>query len=313
MLTSLEGPAPVRPVLTTTVAKEFVHRAALADVFLTGWSAAAPDTFDISAQWPRCHSFYLSEHGLYDPLLLCETIRQTFPLLLHAAYGVPFGYQLSWSRFNYLVMPGPMRIHRTPAEISLRVQCSDIVYRGSLPAALTMRFEISRGDEFLAVASTAFRCLAPAVYRRLRPGRSDREQIFVDAPSPAPPLPHDVCGRERPQDVVLAPTDQERCWELRSDTGHPVLFDHPVDHVPGMVLLEAARQVAHACGDGRASGWPSSMDVRFSRYVEFDSPCRLTAEPAPSPQNDMNRTVRVEAVQDGRSCFDATVTTAPVR
>lgn len=312
MLTSLEGPAPAPSILTTTVAKEFVHRAALADVFLTGWSTTEPNTFHISAQWPRCHSFYLSEHGLYDPLLLCETIRQTFPLLVHAAYGVPFDYQLIWSRFRYSVTPESMRINRTPADISLRVNCSDIVYRGSLPAGLTMHLEISRGGALLAVANTTFRCHAPAVYRRLRPGRTDREQTFVDAPPPAPPLPHDACGRNRAQDVVLAPTDQDRRWQLRANTEHPVLFDHPVDHVPGMVLLEAARQVAHVCEDSRPPRWPASMDVRFSRYVEFDSPCWLTAEPVPPQQGSHGRTLRVEATQNGSSCFNATVTTVRI-
>jgi len=74
-----------------------VHRAALAEVFLTSWTESGPDSYRVSAQWPRFHSFYADadEGGYDDPMLLCETMRQTFPLLAHAAYGMPLGFALS--------------------------------------------------------------------------------------------------------------------------------------------------------------------------------------------------------------------------
>lgn len=74
-----------------------MHRAALAEVFLTSWTESGPDSYRVSAQWPRFHSFYADadEGGYDDPMLLCETMRQTFPLLAHAAYGMPLGFALS--------------------------------------------------------------------------------------------------------------------------------------------------------------------------------------------------------------------------
>ncbi|WP_260326976.1 AfsA-related hotdog domain-containing protein [Streptomyces sp. TLI_185] len=41
-----------------------------------------------------------------------------------------------------------------------------------------------------------------------------------------------------PADVVPAPTDLPGRWQLQVDTGHPVFFDHPLDHVSGMLLLK---------------------------------------------------------------------------
>lgn len=311
MLTTKERPASDRPALTRTVAKEYVHRAALAEVFLTGWNKVGSHNFTVTAQWPRSHSFYSSESRMHDPLLLCETVRQTFPLLTHVAYDVPFGYQLSWSRFQYAVNREAMRTASTPAEIELHVTCSDIRYFRSLPTMMSMHIEAVRDGSLLAMASTRFGCHSPAVYKRLRAGRADVAQAFANAPHPTQPVSRSVVGRHRLQDIVLSPTPDDGRWQLRVDTDHPVLFDHPVDHVPGMLLLESIRQAGHALQPSWASMIPTSMDVSFSRYVEFDSPCWIEAEPtepageaAPGPA--ARRALRVNAVQNGGLAFTAT-------
>ncbi|MGW1769961.1 AfsA-related hotdog domain-containing protein, partial [Streptomyces sp. NPDC002073] len=220
---------------------------------------------------------------------------------------------------------------RTPAELQIHVTCTDIKYRRGLPVGLTMHYEVMRGDLLLAVASTAFNCHTPALYQRLRVGRGNVSQMFWNVPEPAPPLSKELCRRDRMQDVVLSPTGEADRWQLRVDTSHPVLFDHPVDHVPGMLLLEAARQAAFACtpataayadpsADAAGSSatpaqgpcWPVSMDVGFRRYVEFDSPCWITAEATRPQTAGHDRGLRVTAVQgdDPTPAFTATVALA---
>ncbi|MFF4922457.1 ScbA/BarX family gamma-butyrolactone biosynthesis protein [Kitasatospora sp. NPDC001261] len=301
------------PVLTTTVAREYVHRAAFSEVFLSGWRSTGQDTFVVTAQWPRSHSFYLSEHGLHDPLMLCETVRQTLLLLTHTAYGVPFGHQMSWSHFSYELSPGApaMSITNAPAEIELHVTASEISYRRSVPVAMTMDFQVLRDGVPLATASTRFGTHAPALYQRLRTGRGDVERMFADAPAPTTPVTPSTVGRDRARDVVLTPTDQSGRWQLRVDTAHPVLFDHPVDHVPGMVLLEAARQALHSLEPGRSGTVPVSMDAVFHRYVEFDSPCWIKTT-SNAPHSGEGRCVTVTAWQNERLAFFAKVATAPL-
>lgn len=96
--------------------------------------------------------------------------------------------------------------------------------------------------------------------------------------SPAgPPVdPHRV-DRTSPDDVVLSPVAGGRPgrWMLRVDPAHPVLFDHAVDHAPGMLLLEAARQAAHAVGGGSSTVF--GMRTHFARYVELDAPAVVVA------------------------------------
>ncbi|MYV65386.1 transcriptional regulator [Streptomyces sp. SID2131] len=284
-----------------------MHRAALSEVFLTGWEKAGADTYTVSAQWPRSHSFYVPEHGMHDPLLLCETVRQTFPLLTHVAYGVPFGYQLSWSRLQYTINPQALRIERTPADLQIHAMFSDIRYHRQLPAMMTMHLEVVRNGSLVAMVSTRFGCHSPAVYQRLRGGRSDIGEVFVNAPQPPQPVSRSSVGRLRKQDIVLSPTEERRRWQLRVDTSHPVLFDHALDHVPGMLLLEAVRQASHAMQPLGRPAMPVSMDISFNRYVEFNEPCWIEAEPADDAASSAaRRTVRVNALQGGTFAFNAT-------
>ncbi|MEV0887792.1 ScbA/BarX family gamma-butyrolactone biosynthesis protein [Streptomyces microflavus] len=307
MLTTSDRLAARRPALTTTVAKEYVHRAALAEVFLTGWEKTGSDAFTVSAQWPRSHSFYVPEHGMYDPLLLCETVRQTFPLLTHVAYDVPFGHQLSWSRLQYSISPQALRMGKAPAEIEVHAVFSDIRYHRSLPAMMTMHLEVIRDGSPAAVVSTRFGCHSPTVYQRLRTGRGNAREVFASAPHPAEPVSRTSVGRLRKEDIVLSPTQNPGRWQLRADTSHPVLFDHPVDHVPGMVLLEAVRQAGHASYPSWGTRIPTSMDISFHRYIEFAEPCWIEAEQAAEqPAADTRRTIRVNAVQGDTYAFNAT-------
>ncbi|WP_185832165.1 ScbA/BarX family gamma-butyrolactone biosynthesis protein [Streptomyces sp. WAC 04229] len=309
MLRSPERAGEAPPaVLTTTVPKEYVHRAAVSEVFLTGWQRTGADDFTATAQWPRSHSFYRTSRTRYDPLLLCETVRQAPALLMHAAYLVPFGHQMIWTRFRFTANLHALRIERRPAELQLHVTCSEMRRIRGVPAAVTMEFQVMRGSVPLGSATTSFTCHSPAVYRRMRGDRGDAARIFDEASEPAPPLPPSEVGCRFSEDVVLspsAPPGRPGPWTLRVDTSHPVLFDHPVDHVPGMLLLEAVRQATHALDSKNDMGIPTEMDVEFHRYVEFDSPCTITAEPQPSHPADPRHTVRIRGVQGEATAFTA--------
>lgn len=314
MPTTVESHVEAQPELTRTVAREYVHRAALSEVLLSGWSKAGEDAFSATAQWPRSHSFYGSEHGLHDPLLVCETVRQTSTLLAHVGYHVPLGYHLSWSRLQVAVNPHALRIEPTPAEVRLHATCSDIRYHRSVPITMSIHLEIFRDRTLVAMASVRFASHSPAVYQRLRSGR-DVAEVFAKAPQPPEPVSRTTVGRHRKQDIVLSPTPDRLRWQLRVDTSHPILFDHPLDHVPGMLLLEAVRQAAHAMEPARAGVvLPASMDISFNRYVEFDEPCWIEAEPAPvtTPPPGMRSKVRVNAVQNGFFALNASVELAGV-
>ncbi|MDJ0382873.1 ScbA/BarX family gamma-butyrolactone biosynthesis protein [Streptomyces sp. G-G2] len=300
------GPAEPPATVTTTVPREYVHKSALSEVLLTGWHRDDQDSFTITAQWPRAHCFYRSQNGLHDPLLFAETVRQIFPLLSHAAYTVPFGHHLIWEHFRYAIAPGAAALEARlrPAEVTLYVNCHDVVQRRGKLGALSLHVEARRDGVWLGSAQTRFSSHAPAIYRRLRAGYAD---VDTAATVPVPlPISPKLVGHELRENVVLAATTSPRRWQLRVDTEHPVLFDHPVDHVPGALMLEAARQAAHVVA-GPARAMAAAMDTKFTRFAELDAPCWVEAEPEPGTGR-----VRVSIHQEGQELFTARVSTTPL-
>jgi len=163
---------------------------------------------------------------------------------------------------------------------------------------------IHRDEQRTGTSAATFTCVSPAVYRRLHAARTGDG---APLPLTVPTAPHDV-GRVSPTDVVLSPTPEPGRWQLRADTRHPVLFDHSVDHVPGMVLPEAARQAAaallgHPC-------LPISLAGEFTHNVELDAPCMIEARTLPR-DTDTGDHVLVTGRQEDRTAFTATLTAVP--
>jgi hypothetical protein len=98
---------------------------------------------------------------------------------------------------------------------------------------------------------------------------------FVAAPAERPDL--GVLGASRPADVLVAFRDGALAIEP-ADPRHPFYFDHVSDHVPGMVLLEAARQAAAQASGGTLLR-PVSGRMAASRFTEYDPPARVEAVP----------------------------------
>ncbi|MFZ4159175.1 ScbA/BarX family gamma-butyrolactone biosynthesis protein [Streptomyces griseoincarnatus] len=294
---------PLHPSLTTTVPREFVHRAGVAEVMLTGWERADERRFAVSAQWPRGHIFFTSVNGCHDPLIAAETLRQIGSLLAHAEYGVPLGHHFLMWDLSLTVRPEHLLVGGAPASLDIDVVCEDVRMRRESLAGLRYTTVMRRAGQVVATGGASFTCMTSKVYQRLRADRLDGAgpQLALTAPT----APQNV-GRVSPTDVVLTPVGRPDRWQLRVDTRHPVLFEHPVDHIPGMMLLEAARQAAVAAVDEDAM--PLSITGEFSRYAELDTPCVIEARRL--PRTDQGEVVQVSGRQDGEAVFRSTVTVA---
>ncbi|WEP01111.1 ScbA/BarX family gamma-butyrolactone biosynthesis protein (plasmid) [Streptomyces sp. FXJ1.172] len=306
-LGSLQGIVEPRYTsLTTTVPKEFVHRASIAEVMLTDWDRVDEQHFTVSAQWPRLHSFFATLDGYHDPLLVAETIRQAGLLVAHTEFGVPLGHQFLMWDLSVDLEAEQLRIGAEPAAVAIEIACSDIKRRGKNLAGLHFDAVIHRDGRPAGTAAATFTCASPAVYERLRAPRiGDTGAAAIPLTSPV--APQDV-GRLSPTSVVLSPVPARDSWQLRVDTRHPVLFDHPVDHVPGMVLLEAARQATIAFL-GRDC-LPVAVTSEFTRYAELSAPCLIEACALPPCPRGRER-VLVTGRQDGAVVFTSTVAVAP--
>lgn len=258
-------PTMPRPALTATVPRRLVHRAAEAETFRTDWEPNGPDRFTLFAQWPRAHQLHVStDRSAHEPPLVAETVRQCGALLAHAEYDAPFDHCFVLKEPH--LTTDPEYLAAAPTEPVLHVTVSDVRHRAGRPTALRYATGVRLAGERVATAHIALSWASESVCRRPRGGRTAAAVTAL----PLPPALPAAADRALPADVVPAPPDRPGRWQLRVDTAHPVFFDHPLDHVSGMPLREAARHAARVRAAGPAGG--GSFHPAFQQYAELDRP-----------------------------------------
>ncbi|MCI0385826.1 ScbA/BarX family gamma-butyrolactone biosynthesis protein [Streptomyces sp. CNQ085] len=275
-----------------TVPRRLVHRAAVSEVLITG-ARRAGGVHQVGAQWSRGHSYYSPVSGRWhDPMLLAETIRQAGILLGHEVLDVPLGHCFLSKHASFEMSEDGARLDDRPAEIVLMVRVHDVTRRGR-SVSYEYEVECHRDGRHIGSGRMGGSCVPQALYRRLR---GDRVGAVLPKAAADPVVP-ELVGRADEADVVLGETGVAGVWTLRAEPDHPVLFDHPVDHIPGMVVMEAGRQAALA-----ALGQPGGLLVgcagEFEQYVEFDPLCLVSADVVGRDARGRDR-VRVSFHQGG--------------
>lgn len=259
---------------STTVPRHLVHRHAVSEVLLTDWCRTGADAFVCAAQWSRRHSFYRVHDGRHDPLLLAETIRQAGLLLCHEAYQMPPEHSFLMDRMTYDADLDGLTVGAAPAEIVLVVRAQELRRRTRSVSVVRFDVEFFRDEAPIGRGAAWVRCVEPRLYKRIRSSKCPQVTLREQQPTPVPPAEVGVIEAD---DVVLGHCWQPGEWPLRILTEHPVLFDHPLDHVPGMLGLEGMRQASRA-----ALGWPNGQlttcDITFSRFVELGEPSSVRAK-----------------------------------
>ncbi len=79
----------------------------------------------------------------------------------------------------------------------------------------------------------------------------------------------------------------------RVDLGDPIFFDHPLDHVPGMLLVAAILELAEH--DSMLEPENVTFRLTFAKFCELGAPVEVTAT------REVGGTSRIEVIQTGRS------------
>ncbi|MEU1332970.1 ScbA/BarX family gamma-butyrolactone biosynthesis protein [Streptomyces sp. NPDC005865] len=293
-LTAPCTPAPP-PALSSTVARQYVHRAAHAEVFLTGHQKTGENTYVLTGQWPRAHAFFSTPDGRsHDHLQACETVRQSGIYLAHTEHQVPLDHHFVMQDMTVTTHPQHLGIEAAPTDLSLNA----ILTRSTRGANFAIYLTITNAHQHIVATGRGhFTCVSPAVYRRIRATPMATLSALRHTPTNQSPI---AFGRTHTHDLVLAPTSRPHTWLLNPDPMHPILFDHDTDHIPGMVLIEAARQATrpHLPPDATTT----HTRTQFHRYVELTDPCYITITPQPTtaPQT---RTYTITGYQNDEPTF----------
>jgi hypothetical protein len=279
-----------------TVDRSLLHRAALSEVFLTDAQRIDVHRYVAAAQLPPAHPYY-THHALHDrvpdPLLLLECARQAETFGAHEFFGVGIGAKFVLRRWS-MRLPGLLTVTapRGPAELTMLVTTHHArAYRGTL-RSLSYEIDLSIGGHGLGRVQIDVSYLPPDTYDFMRlqrrgsrpPSTSDYRPVQGQRRV----APH-LVGRTNPVDVLLLDPvigPQRICATLRVPIDNFSMFDHEQDHVPGMVLTEAARQICLLAGNeyhGRSSASTTmlSVDALFTSYAELDKTTTVMVEQTP--------------------------------
>jgi hypothetical protein len=272
-----------------TVPRGLVHRAAISETFLTDAVEAGPDRYLVAAQLPRAHALYNDvASGRHDLLLLAEAVRQAGTLIAHRFYGVPAGTVFPLRQAQIEITDVDALAPRALAtELIADVQIDGQDRQSGALSAMSLRAQVFLDGRVAGWAGGAMHLVSPSGYGALRGQRQHASLApAAAAPAAAPVEPLHV-GRHDPRNVVVGAlggpaADGRYSCPIVVDTGHPAYFDHPQDHVPGMLLLEAYRQaallaVADACAWAPESLFVLGCDAGFSRYAELGVEARCEA------------------------------------
>lgn len=300
------------------IPRHLVHRAAVAEVFLTDAVAVAEDRFLLAAQWPRDHAMYCPDAaGTSDPLLFAETIRQALVYLAHRHYAVPLSHRFIGCDMDFEITdPRRLRVGAAPVPVVLEADWSWEANKP--PHRYGMRLEVTLTVEGEQCGRGSLRVIAVDDKRytllRGRAGRNRGAGATTNAARVAGHgrMPAVAVGRLRAKDSVLVRGREQGEWWLELDLDHAILFDHPSDHAPLMATLEGFRQLGHLlareagtdAGTDAEAGPPTlvSLATDCLAFGELDDPIRLVVRDdrtAPGPGGSPVRRFMIDAIQNG--------------
>ncbi|MEU0336688.1 ScbA/BarX family gamma-butyrolactone biosynthesis protein [Streptomyces sp. NPDC006193] len=277
--------ADAAPEFVRTVDRRLVHRAAVSEVFVTDLRRDG-DGFLAGAQLPLSHGYFgdhLRRPAAFDFLLLLESARQACTAAGHLYYGVPRDTVFLVNGFSVRITDqGALTAGTRPGELVLAGGAVRDEGRGGRLRGVRFDVTLSLAGRQAARIGIDTSTAAGEDYRKLRfLQRRSTPPVTEDLDTTTAGRPADAAavGRRNPLNVVLGEPVREGAavsapveprWENRS------LFDHSYDHIPAMVLVEAARQLAHLAGVP-VTAPVAACTARFTRFVELDSSVTATA------------------------------------
>ncbi|MDQ1050294.1 AfsA-related hotdog domain-containing protein [Streptomyces sp. V4I2] len=282
----MTGPAPqdqLRSALRydSTVPRATVHRAAIAEVFLTDARPVPdqPETYEVAAQLPRAHIMGEQSEN-HDFLLLVEVLRQGGLFLAHIYEKVGLDEAFIFRDLQIQMLDlSAVRTGNRPA----RVVCSFAVIpqrkRNGRVQAIDFSGVLTVEGKDALRFSGGLAFFNRKVYDALRVRRrASLAGVLGMLPVHVAADPAAVGRRHAYNVVITQPVvtgPSTLTATVLSDTSHPHLFDHQLDHIPGNLLMEAARQLAAASVSSlhsiSAHGLRvTALDVRFQEFAELD-------------------------------------------
>ena len=227
-----------------TIDRALVHRDSIAEVLLTDLIRLDELELLVAAQWPRSHRVYRPDRsGRHDPMLILESIRQTGLAVSHFAFGVGFDQQSLMRDVGFVLdQRCEPRALRSATNLAITVSCRNLIMRAGRLRGMTLELSFAADELPFATGCGTVRWMPVQNYTALRARGGvvpDWDELRWSSVLP----PRSASAIRAAEDALLRcepePGDRRR---LVVPLDHPVYFDHPLDHAPGMLIIDAAWQ-----------------------------------------------------------------------
>jgi 2-oxo-3-(phosphooxy)propyl 3-oxoalkanoate synthase len=311
-----------------TVPRSLVHKHSLENVFLTELKACGDDWFMCGARVPTMHRFF-NEAGRSpsaDILFYTELGRQASIAVSHAFFGVAHDqvFIFEQSDANLMEALWKSRDPVNPASIAIEIKVKEKeTRRNGAVTRIVAEHAMYNGCEQVLQGTGGWSLQPQALFQRFR-RISTRGSVAVNGHHGRElGMPPKRLGRDLTENVVIsAPVSlgngSESASSLIVDLEHPFFFDHPCDHVPGMLLLEGCAQcttiaAAEAAGKAPEEVFLYAYDTQFTQFVECHLPVMLAAHVSPTWQDNdgiLQTTVKIYISQQDVVSGTATMSVA---
>ncbi|MCZ4519115.1 AfsA-related hotdog domain-containing protein [Rhodococcus ruber] len=287
-----------------TVPRHLVHRRSPADVLLTDYETV-DGTHRAAVQLPTSHRMFAPVRRTHDSLMVAEALRQAISLFCHVNHGVPLDHVvfIEHSRFEIL---DPLSVDEIDDSLVAESITTDVTFDDVSMDNMKLSAKLLNGNRLVAFGTASVRSLGPEVYSQFRTS-SMADPHFRYLPAGTEVVEAPAVGRLDPSDVVLARHTSDGTIVVAPDPRNLAMFDHSVEYLPGVTMLEAARQALRL-----ATGTPmldfTSCEVRFMGFAEWANPCSVIVDTDPT-----DGVHRIQFEHDGSvlSAISVTATSEP--
>jgi len=279
------------------IPKHLVHKHSLDNVFLTDVKHAGENWLLCGARVPQTYSFFNQDgrSPSSDLLFYVEIGRQASLALSHSFFALPYDHAFVFDRSEITLLEpawrsaGQRRRDRIVVEIKIKEQ--ERRNNGTI-SRLVADYAFYGDEEQVSSAKGAWSLQTSALFQRLRRLSNRSLPVECKNESSRPLATASGCGdKPRANIVVSTPERKENDSDFSAglivDPNNPFFFDHPCDHVPGILLIEGCAQLAAQAAAQLAGKDPKGVllyhsGLHFMQFVECHLPVEMRAHCNPA-------------------------------
>lgn len=268
---------------SATVSRDLVHRRSASDVLLTDYETV-DGVHRAAVQFPASHRMFVPVRRTHDSLLVAECLRQAISLFSHVDHGVPLDHVILIRQFRYELLdvlsvdhPADTLIVESSTTEAQPTSGGEAQPISSGVDEVRMSVRLVGIDGVIATGTASVHSIGPEAYSTFRSPSDGEAPHFRRLPAGTDVLSPESVGRVDESEVLLARHRSDGTLFCAPDPRNLALFDHAVEHLPGVTMLEAVRQALRF-----ATGAPQldfrSLSVTFMRFTEWSDPCSITVD-----------------------------------